>query len=67
MTPQNMALAALAINTAIQQRNKILSLDGKTVICVALDGTCAFDDSEVSEIKLTEEQIVSLIEQSSAL
>lgn len=47
----------LAINNAIQNRNAKLSLDGKGIICVALDGTCSFDDAEVSETKLTNTQL----------
>jgi hypothetical protein len=53
----------LHINTAIQIQHKQLSLLGKNVICVALDGTCSFDDSEVSGIKLTPAQIAELVEQ----
>jgi hypothetical protein len=53
----------LHINTAIQIQHKQLSLNGKNIICVALDGTCSFDDKDVSEIKLTSAQIAELVEQ----
>jgi hypothetical protein len=43
----------LTINNSIQNHNAKLSLDGKGIICVAMDGTCSFDAAGVSEVKLT--------------
>jgi hypothetical protein len=53
----------LGINAAIQGRDAKLMLDGKQVICVALDGTCAFDTKDVEEIMLTNNQLINLAEQ----
>jgi hypothetical protein len=53
----------LAINDAIQHRNAQLSLDGRNVMCVTMDGTCAFDGQEENDIKLTKTQLNDLLHQ----
>lgn len=53
----------LGINAAIQRRDAKLTLNGKQVLCVALDGTCTFDAKEVDEIMLTNDQLIDLGEQ----
>jgi len=53
----------LSINAAIQHWDAQLMLDGKTVLCVALDSTCTFDDEEGTEILLTDDQIAKLKKQ----
>jgi hypothetical protein len=53
----------LGINAAIQGRDAKITLDGKQVLAIALDGTCGFDDKEVTEIMLTNDQLINLGEQ----
>jgi hypothetical protein len=53
----------LGINATIQGRDAKITLDGKQVLAIALDGTCWFDDKDVTEIKLTNDQLINLGEQ----
>jgi hypothetical protein len=57
----NNMLKFVNMNAYIQRNMGTLSLDGKTIFCVALDGTCSFDDGE--EIELTESQVEDLCNQ----
>lgn len=52
----------IRINAFIQRKMGKILLDGREVYCVALDGSCNFDDSS-EEIMLTAEQLDMLFAQ----
>jgi hypothetical protein len=53
----------LRINAYIQRGMGEVSLDGKKVICVALDNTCAFEGEGDGEQELTGEELDKLFHQ----
>ncbi len=59
---QNDMIKIIRINAYIQRGMGKVTLDDKEVICVALDKTCATEDSP--EIALTDEQLNDLFIQS---
>lgn len=57
----NNMLKIISINAYIQREMGKLYLSGKEVLCVALDGTCTFDEGD--EIALTDAQLTDLLGQ----
>lgn len=57
------ALKVLCINKYIQIDKGEVLFDGKRVICVALDNTCAIEGENTGEIPLTSEQLDNLFNQ----
>jgi hypothetical protein len=56
-------LKIIRINAYIQRKMGKVLLDGKEVICVALDNTCAVEGEDNPEIELTSEQLQGLFSQ----
>ncbi len=53
----------LRINAYIQRSMGDVLLDGKKVVCVSLDNTCAVEEENTGEIPLIPEQIDHLFKQ----
>lgn len=53
----------LRINTFIQQENGTVLLEEKKVMAVALNNSAYLDDTDVTEITLTSEQLDNLFNQ----
>lgn len=62
----NDTMKILRINTYIQRDKGMVRLDGKTVICVAFDHTCACEQAD-EEVVLTDEQVDNLFNQTLGL
>jgi hypothetical protein len=59
-------MMVLAINHAIQQDHKTITLDGKPVICVDLGMTASLDDAEVTQVELDLVQLAGLFAQAAS-
>ncbi len=62
MSEMNDAMKIIRMNAFIQRGLGTLYLDGKEVLCVALDCTCTFVDGG-TDIPLTDEQLEELLGQ----
>jgi hypothetical protein len=63
----NDIIKVLRINKYIQIDKGEVLLDGKRVICVTLNNTCAVEDEDTGEMPLTSEQLDHLFNQTFGL